>query len=684
MSPPTPSEKRLDALLRRKRLSDIPKDQRDLLEREDAWAVDSKDKPHSPAHHPSHTVETAKQAYMVFQKMQNGQHALAHVNSSEAGQEADKGSGSSSKEDSNQGDDQIPDRQSDGRQALHPHEVLQSPRQSSPERPLSSWSQSPERPLPPSRAHVPSSVVRETPKGTAAPSPLQVESQALDIQMGDSVDGEVVDESDVDDLEMSLPQAHENLDVPVNRVAARLAMTATPQQFDDSQVKDTPPPCAQPSQASIIRETSRKAARSISPKPAAYGAEPRRHRHKKIDFGSSPSNSELPAGAPRRMPTTKTFGGIVASSLDTSSSIIPGSFETSLKDTVPPSNALAAAPQEYLQPARDATQVSQGSGKWRQADRIDASKHAASPHSTIEVAEASRISAKPLQSDRRNAHRGEVLNTWAAKPAHQISSDAYKAFVAQYPDYAVCHGGNRWNFILGCVSLNFIKDNRMLRECHYDEFIRAFPSYKQYVANAGVGQQALPAVEWFNLLRGRPQYDRMVVTMENLDAVLGNYPEEIERARSSLNIGDEAGGFSASKKPSPRPVQPTSRASPQPQENPPAQRNKGNHRPEPPSVESRAERSDSPAAIAPQRAPAQISRPPSPQLGSERAVSSSAVPPSTAPPRATRRTVSHSLGKFAGSARSVVPRKRALEEHERARKMEYYRRQRQLWPERYE
>lgn len=55
------------------------------------------------------------------------------------------------------------------------------------------------------------------------------------------------------------------------------------------------------------------------------------------------------------------------------------------------------------------------------------------------------------------------------------------------------------------------------------------------MAGAGEDQEALPAIEWFNMLQGEPEYRNMVITRANLKSVLAMFPEDVARARKYIS-----------------------------------------------------------------------------------------------------------------------------------------------------
>lgn len=137
----------------------------------------------------------------------------------------------------------------------------------------------------------------------------------------------------------------------------------------------------------------------------------------------------------------------------------------------------------------------------------------------------------------------------AAQDIHQslakiLVGDAqpYGVFKTTYPDYEERCKGSLLDFVKACYILDYLQKRRGLRECLYDDFIRAIPAYFSYVGNAGSGQEALLAIEWFNNLSGPPTFDRMVITRENIGYVLGCYANEVANLRQMITRTAEEEG----------------------------------------------------------------------------------------------------------------------------------------------
>ncbi|KAG9508058.1 hypothetical protein J7337_001616 [Fusarium musae] len=121
--------------------------------------------------------------------------------------------------------------------------------------------------------------------------------------------------------------------------------------------------------------------------------------------------------------------------------------------------------------------------------------------------------SQPQMNDQKKTEKSPA-------PAPLIAPGAplepYEAFIQQYPDYPGENGGDKLpgtksNFIYACVYLNYLRPRKQIRDCLYDEFIRAYP------CSYGEG---------------------------NLSHILRSYPEEFARANElvSKKSEDDGGG----------------------------------------------------------------------------------------------------------------------------------------------
>lgn len=287
------------------------------------------------------------------------------------------------------------------------------------------------------------------------------------------------DDEDEDEMDTELPQANEQTDARVNLEPARAQPTATPAMDMHSQsMQIETPPCAQPNQ-NIIPGTV-----NIQ-KPADEKPEDRqkRQRFKPIRFeGTTPVKPVSASTSFTRLPNTLHITEVDSSLSTSSSSLIPATCATASTQNT----AIAPIPQ---------------------------ASHAET-HITI------------VESQPASIHR-EI--------SPPDTSNPYTLFITVYPDYK-SNNGTLKNFIKACLCLDYLESERALRECLYDDFIRAFAAgYLKYVLSAGEGQQPLPAIEWFNMLEGQPEYTLMVMTRENLRTVLGMFPEEVAKARRYIS-----------------------------------------------------------------------------------------------------------------------------------------------------
>lgn len=601
----------ISELLRRGRiLSVIPKDQQNLLERPGSWAVDLKNAPHGLANVPGHVLETTVQAYRARRDTRPSRY-----NSPDGSERSNHENGDA------------------GPSSSRPETEPRSP----PEREIS-WSKSPEPAQPELEAPTELPVVRETPKpASMAPPPLPKPQ----LQQAPAFDDDLQN-SDEEDLEVELPHAQAQLDViPVNMAAAGPAPTPTPTQTDSTQAVETPP-CAQPSQK-VVPDTVVKRA-----SPPAKPAEGRRRRHKPIELTSSPIKAVIPTVAPRRMPTTKTFLNDMSSSHSTSSSMVPAT-NSSL-------GSVRASVEHCADILVVTVEQETGRADVHMDDVVGATQqdHAARPETAADQPTPDPPVKQPAPA-RGFAPLNQQLNP-------------YEAFAVAYPDYVTTYEGSLWNFVRACVYIEFLQKERSLRQCLYDDFIRAFSGYLRYYDNAGPGQEPLPAIEWFNNIPGPALYNGMVITSRDLEYIFNCFQNEVGRARQYMTPTDDAAleKGRAQKKP----AQPKSTLHPRQRKPPPNFGLDGAMDVDPPEgavPEAAApaqppSQPQTPPTLHPRRPLTQLPLPPSPQLGSE-----SPAPTATPAPAATPTASAPSRYLERLASRTGVPRKRSAEDMARLR-----------------
>lgn len=484
MSLSTSPARDVTKLMGRRSLSTIPKDQRSLLERETAWAVDLKDGPHGLATVPSHVLATLKEAFIRL-KDEN------EKEKPEAEREEEENSEPAPVVVVNNGEEQNGYSPGSARSSMAPP--------SSPERPIvSSWPASvvgsgSGDDQGQGAASEPGSPVDET-----ATMPLpEMLTQPPPAQIGVTLTpGSPSSTSEPEDLEMELPQAQENIEAPINRVATtHLQLTAPSQELTSLEaslatVTDTPP-CAQPRVASAPCTSSETPKSSTLP---ANAEKRRRRRMKPIEF--SEDNSPKAAGPFARAITEPAMHN--STSLSSAS---PAPFHDGRRESLPP----PPPPHNFAKHA---------------APQINKPGHGAPEMPSIRP-----VSMKQL-------YRIQA----AVDTAIDQHMEPYGAFAATYPDYATVHSGNLYSFVQACIVLRMLQDERAIREYLYDDFIRAWSSgYLAYAHNAGPGQDTLKAIEWFNMLKGPILFNRMCVNQANIDVVLHAYPEEVARCRAILD-----------------------------------------------------------------------------------------------------------------------------------------------------
>ncbi|KAJ4137352.1 hypothetical protein NW768_002938 [Fusarium equiseti] len=569
MSPASSPSRDVTELFSRRRGINIPSDQKSLLEKQDSWAVDLQNQRHGLVNIPGNVLEGAKAAYVTQKKRSQQQTPQGKKRGASPGT-----SGSSNRKRMRNGDGNPGASRSN----------FDKPPQSSPERSIP-WSPSPSRDqnkeanstkLAINTTTQPS-ITHETPKTTTVGPPPRTLRPILE-------DPPLSDESE-DDMETRIPDAQPLRNVPINRIAVR---THPSQPTTQSTGPMATPPCAQPSNPtqSIIPETV-MANRAPSKANGSPGKGRPRIVFKPIDVDDvgrkrKRSHPEKERLAPTIMPPA------IDSSMPSSESCIPNTYcvpttQESIRESIEgndddeddedesneqieeiipstndaeltvkrtpnsrPASAIKPKPvpetgsfanqngpsvqqvkQRRAQPQAQQNQVQQ------QTQRQKAQKPA-TPQTGPQEPTPSTNSRKPLESN-ETVKRPQLPVPPRIAPG--APHEPFDTFVQHYPGYASGNDGQtapgtKRSFIEACLYLNYLRSKSLLRDCLYDDFIRAFPYFKEYVDRAG--RSAMVAIKWFNKQKGPPLFNKYLVHRGNLSHILRSCPEEFNEANRKI------------------------------------------------------------------------------------------------------------------------------------------------------
>ncbi|KAI8719590.1 hypothetical protein NCS52_00740200 [Fusarium sp. LHS14.1] len=525
-------------LFRRRNLTNIPRDQKELLEDSDSWAVDLKNTPHGLAHVPGHVLKTVKEAYTA-QK--------ATVDNSTPKSRKRNGSAVASTSSK---------RMRNGI-ANTPREESEESAQSSPEREIS-WGPSPIRPGPSKSIHVAinttivqSSMIQETPKAARGPPPKRP-----------SPFEPSEDESD-NELETEIPQGMPQPGAPVNRTAARLEPTA-PVPMPISSKPMATPPCAQPSNPTqpTIPNTV-VAPRETCQELAATKKRQSRRIFKGINVGDTEKKVHH---MPNRLPATKTFATVESSIPTSSDPVIPATLKSTAtqesviqsieenesdhdanesvrSDDEPPVAEASNREGESIMQSIEAPEVHQNA-------KTPMKQSSQKPVATQQSDAQPKVETSPMQVNGRQGSQSNVCPPLCIGPS--ASKEPYEVFLHHYPmfaedDWGRKEAGTKMSFVIACVYLNWLRRRKKLRDYLYDDFIRAFTEdYKEYVESAKDKQKTLVAIEWFNKLSEKPTYSQYVVNRGNLSFILKSYPEEVAKASMTMLKADDISIYTSS------------------------------------------------------------------------------------------------------------------------------------------
>jgi len=84
------------------------------------------------------------------------------------------------------------------------------------------------------------------------------------------------------------------------------------------------------------------------------------------------------------------------------------------------------------------------------------------------------------------------------------------------------------DFIRGVLYIQNLRNLKMLPSFLYDDMMRVFcVSFMEYIATLGPHEKPLAALQWYNANVSSPVYTKGILTAENLDYVLDQYPNEV-------------------------------------------------------------------------------------------------------------------------------------------------------------
>ncbi|KAF4416123.1 hypothetical protein FACUT_12838 [Fusarium acutatum] len=535
MSPKSSPDRDVTELFNRNRVTNIPSDQRALLERPDSWAVELENTHHGLSHLPGHVLETVKATYIA-----NKHTIQEHIPISKKRNRSPISSPRNK-------------RQRNGITST-PVSDHAKPPQSSPERAVS-WSPTPE-PIPSKDAdciavaivdqNTQSSIVHETPKlGPGFGRPQRPISKPILENPPSSGETEY-------DLETRIPDAQPLHNGSVNKTAVRSKPTA-PSPLSTNRTMATPP-CAQPSStAPIVVPNTENIRGSESPKT-------RRLRFKPIDFDGLGRNRRKVYNEKDRLPPTimPPKATAVDDSMPTSSgSIIPftgiPTTQESVRDIRESIEMKEDETIDHVEEVVFSTNFHGSTADHPMVDGTDENPSAESkpiqqPTTSSQMGSSKATAATNSQPQMNDQTMTEKSPAPAPLIAPGAPLEPYEAFVQQYPDYPGENGGDKLpgtksNFIYACVYLNYLRPRKQLRDCLYDEFIRAYPcSYGEYVKRSRM--EPMVAIKWFNQQKGPLVYNKYLVNRGNLSHILRSYPEEFARANElvSKKSEDDAGG----------------------------------------------------------------------------------------------------------------------------------------------
>ncbi|CRK40940.1 hypothetical protein BN1708_008391 [Verticillium longisporum] len=314
-----------------------------------------------------------------------------------------------------------------------------------------------------------------------------------------------------DDMEMEIPGELLHATPPINKISARI-------NASQGIVLDTPPPCGQGSAGRLTSASTGTQARS---------ANPPRQRWKILQFSDGPdvpasaTISDTPATVARTQMPKRTehdhgqtsSAGIITSTFPNTEVLqvhhLPSTAEQGSSGIptpkVPTTGLSSTANQEAFEGAQMETRQ---------------------PHQALSASIAGKLvndfSAQPTTDPFTDGP--DFRERFLLEPLETFQS-AYRSF-----------DGSLGDFVRACVSLKSLRRERRLPVFLYDDFVRVFcDDYIQYVSETDESRP-MYAMEWYVDNVSKPIYQKGVLTKDNIDRVLKMYPDEYNAIREALGL----------------------------------------------------------------------------------------------------------------------------------------------------
>ncbi|RGP66368.1 hypothetical protein FSPOR_6746 [Fusarium sporotrichioides] len=549
-------------LVSRRRAANIPSDQRSLLEGQDSWAVDLRNQPHGLVHIPGHILEAAKAAHLAQKRKSQGQTPQSKKRSASPVAS-------------------VSNKRIRNGIATTPKSNFERPPQSSPEKSIP-WSPSPPRDQPKEAdsihvavdTTIQSSIVHETPKtGSTRPTPLQRQRPSIP-----TFEHPPLSEESEDDMETRIPDA-QPLGISINQSAIR-SNRAVPFPRSTDQPMATPP-CAQPSNSTQSSGPEKNGKVEMTKSRLVF---------KPIDVDDVGKRKKRNYPEKERLAPTIAPPVFDSSRPNSSDSFIPSTYKVpatqeSIRESIEGNEdkdeeeerdnraevtILSTDNQKVVEKASSRRPVSEL--KPRSLPNVKSTANQDRPvtrQAQQQQAQQQRVQ-QPTTPTRMDPPK-QIASTGSRKPSvnHEVARqtpspapsriapgaprEPFETFVQHYPEYASGDGGRvaagtKLHFITACVYLNYLRSKNLLRDCMYDEFIRAFPRYyKEYVDETR--RPAMVAIKWFNKQRDAPVFNKYLVHRGNLSYIMRMYPDEFIEVNEKIlkkKEGDELSIYTSS------------------------------------------------------------------------------------------------------------------------------------------
>lgn len=338
-----------------------------------------------------------------------------------------------------------------------------------------------------------------------------------------------------------------------------------------------------------------------TPSRDTNGISPPKTLIKETQLHLATKQSDMPSKSPKpRPPTSRSLPEIARSALSSSHNITPTALNQRLTfSPQPPTYAPLPVPQDLSAPSSTAPVPGSDNGDFRPRPDDPVAQPAEESGTHDQEAQTLKERLADLEDQLKQARLNVAYYKAQARPGSSSSAvltaggpkpivlvdrptapqeDAvvgnefsqqletaennpehtpFNQYINAYPEYK--HHGDIWEFVKACVYIQHLQLKKALATYQYDDFIRAWTEgFVPYVLgfNDESSKKPLSAIEWYmeTVDSAGFQFQKGIVTRENLESVFEKHPAEANEARKHLRVANHKTGPPRSSLPPARPV----------------------------------------------------------------------------------------------------------------------------------